>query len=233
MQVTTPDSRTIERTIELDWSTIDTIFLDMDGTLLDLNFDNHVWNEVVPKAFAQAQGTPFEAAQSTLLKQMSLVRGTIEFYSFEYWTAYTGLDLMALHRVMSHLVSYRPGALEFLRWSRSQGKQVVIATNAHPHSLIVKEETVPIAREVDAVISSHAFNAPKEDLHFWHALHAQHPFDPTRTLFVDDNEPVLDSAGEYGIRHLLSITTPDSERPGRADLNYPAFDHFAEIYDRD
>lgn len=30
------------------WKEIDTVLLDMDGTLLDLNFDNHFWKEFVP-----------------------------------------------------------------------------------------------------------------------------------------------------------------------------------------
>ena len=32
----------------IDWSRIDTVLLDMDGTLIDLRFDNHLWNVVVP-----------------------------------------------------------------------------------------------------------------------------------------------------------------------------------------
>ena len=32
----------------IDWTRIDTILLDMDGTLLDLGFDNFFWREHVP-----------------------------------------------------------------------------------------------------------------------------------------------------------------------------------------
>ena len=31
----------------IDWTQLDTILLDMDGTLLDLEFDNHFWGTVV------------------------------------------------------------------------------------------------------------------------------------------------------------------------------------------
>jgi putative hydrolase of the HAD superfamily len=31
-----------------DWNTINTVLLDMDGTLLDLHFDNHFWLSLVP-----------------------------------------------------------------------------------------------------------------------------------------------------------------------------------------
>ena len=40
----------------IDWSQIDTVLLDMDGTLLDLRFDNHFWLELVPRRFAEMHG---------------------------------------------------------------------------------------------------------------------------------------------------------------------------------
>ena len=39
---------------DLDWAKIETVMLDMDGTLLDLNFDNHFWQRHVPLRYAQA-----------------------------------------------------------------------------------------------------------------------------------------------------------------------------------
>jgi putative hydrolase of the HAD superfamily len=57
----------------------------------------------------------------------------------------------------------------------------------------------------------------------------QHPFDPVRTLFIDDNRAVLDAAARFGIRHLYTVTRPDSARPHRDGLAYPAFDDFAEL----
>ena len=32
----------------MDWKSITAVFLDMDGTLLDLYFDNYFWHEHVP-----------------------------------------------------------------------------------------------------------------------------------------------------------------------------------------
>ena len=34
-----------------------TLMLDMDGTLLDLAFDNYIWKELVPRRFAAARTT--------------------------------------------------------------------------------------------------------------------------------------------------------------------------------
>ena len=38
---------------KLNWQAIDTVILDLDGTLIDLYFDHHFWKNVVPQAYAQ------------------------------------------------------------------------------------------------------------------------------------------------------------------------------------
>lgn len=37
----------------LPWNAIDTVLLDMDGTLLDLHFDNHFWLQHLPQRYAE------------------------------------------------------------------------------------------------------------------------------------------------------------------------------------
>ena len=213
----------------LNWDDIEYVFLDMDGTLLDLNYDNHVWNELVPRAYAEHTGMPETEAQETLLAHMRKIHGSIEFYSFDYWSSYTGIDLIAAHQQATDLVAYRPGALAFLQWLQQRPCKAIIATNAHPDSIRVKDCNIRICAEVDAVVSSHSYAAPKEADGFWQALQNEHPHDPRHCVFIDDNEPVLDAARRHGIGHLFTVTTPDSERPSRADLSYACFDHFAEI----
>ena len=200
--------------------------------VIDVNVhaNNNVWNEVVQKAYATTKKITLQDSQAALFEHMSKIKGSIEFYSFDYWQAETGLDLIDLHRSKANLVNYRRGAKAFLAWLKRQGKRSIIATNAHPSSILVKEEVIPISDEVDAIVSSATLQAPKEHQNYWQGLQDLFPFEPERTLFIDDNEPVLDAARAFGIQHLLCVTTPDAERPKRTDLKYPAFDHFAEIY---
>lgn len=213
----------------IDWSHIETVLLDMDGTILDLNYDNYVWDELVPLAFAQLADLPVDLARQRILGQMRKMRGTISYYSFDYWSEFTGVDLTALHREAVSLIDYRPGALEFLRWLRASGIQCVIATNAHRHSVVIKEDHADICNEVDAIVSSHDYGIPKEQPGFWRALQSAHPYDGRRSVFIDDNEPVLDAAHKAGIRHLLGIVQPDSQRAARGQLTYPSFNDFREI----
>ncbi|MCK4586177.1 MAG: haloacid dehalogenase, partial [Gammaproteobacteria bacterium] len=59
----------------IDWKKIKTVLLDMDGTLLDLHFDNHFWLEHMPRRFAEAKGVALEDARAELLSRYKEVEG--------------------------------------------------------------------------------------------------------------------------------------------------------------
>src|ERR1700693_4327629 len=63
----------------LDWSAIDTVLLDMDGTLLDLRFDNWFWQELIPSRYAAANDLNFPQAWELLKPKFRAMRGTIEW----------------------------------------------------------------------------------------------------------------------------------------------------------
>ena len=128
------------------------------------------------------------------------------------------------------MIQYRPGVPAFLAWVKQTGRRSIIATNAHRDSLRVKSTVIDIAEDVDIVVSSHDYGAPKEDPVFWEALTHEAGANLARSLFVDDNEPVLDAADQAGVAQLLCIDTPDSARPSRTDLRYPSFDDFSDLY---
>jgi putative hydrolase of the HAD superfamily len=212
-----------------DWTTIDTVLLDMDGTLLDLRYDNCLWNDLLPDRWAAVRGIDPQEARRRLLEQMRAIRSTIEFYSVDYWSTFTGLDLRALHEEPAALLGWRPGASAFLDRLGERGLRRVLVTNAHRTSLEVKDAHTGIAARLDAVVSSHDYGAPKEDAGFWRRLGQCEPFDPRRTLLIDDNAEVLAAAARHGIAHLLTVEQPDSGRNRREQLAWPAFNDFAEI----
>ena len=211
------------------WPDIDTVLLDMDGTLIDLHFDNTLWNRHLPSLYAAVHAIDIEAALERLYGHMRDAPATLDFYSLDYWAAYTGMDIDALHAELDHLIVYRPGAARFMAAVRASGRRAVLVTNAHPKSLAIKDGKIDLRRRLDADFSSHDFGIPKEDPAFWPAFAERETHDPERTLLIDDNPAVLDAARDAGIRHLLCVVQPDSGEPGRADLGFPAFDHFDEI----
>jgi putative hydrolase of the HAD superfamily len=213
----------------VSWDLVDTVLLDMDGTLLDLHYDNTLWNHLVPARYSEAHDVSLEAARSHLFEHMSAIRGQVTFYCLDYWAEFTGLDIVALHHELTGLIRYRPYAEEFLAWLRLRDKRAVLVTNAHRDSLFVKNAHSDVTGKLDADVSCHDYGAPKEAAAFWAQLMTEEPYDPERTLLIDDNDSVLGAARDFGIRHLLTVSQPDSNRPPRGDLNYPAFNDFREI----
>lgn len=205
----------------VDWTRIDTVLLDMDGTLLDLNFDNSFWLEHLPRHYAEARGISLESARDYLVPLFARWRGRLEWYCTDHWSRELALDVAALKTHYTHLIAPLPGVEDFLARLRAAGRRIWLVTNAHPSSLELKMATTGFGSRFDHLITSHALGFPKEDARFWPALVAQHPFDPARALMVDDNLSVLESARAFGIGQVLGITDPDTKRPGRPLEGFP------------
>lgn len=212
----------------IDWRAIDTVLLDMDGTLLDLHFDSHFWLEHLPRRYGELHRLD-EATQDELRARIIREQGTLNWYSLAYWSRELGVDIVALKREVQHLIGLRGDALDFLQWLKRAHPRVVLATNADRESLALKLPLTGLEDYLDAIVSSADLGVPKEAQAFWFALQDIEPFDPARTLFIDDNPVVLESAREYGIRHLLGIKKPDSMRPERELEEFIALDRFAAL----
>ena len=212
-----------------DWSAIDTVLLDMDGTLLDLKFDNDFWLERIPQVYAAMRGVAFTEAQERLRQLYKAAEGTLDWYCIDYWSENLGLDVEALKREEREAIAWLPQAEAFVRRVRAAGKRLALVTNAHPTTLAVKDEQLDFRGHFDAVYSSHPFGAPKESPVFWRALNATERFDPGRTLFVDDSLPVLRAARDYGVRWIVAIAHPDSSRPRREIEEFASVDAIHEL----
>ncbi|MGR8940719.1 MAG: GMP/IMP nucleotidase [Gammaproteobacteria bacterium] len=213
----------------IDWNKIDTVLLDMDGTLLDLNFDNHFWKEFVPLKYAKKNGISIEAAKDSLVPLFKSMEGKLEWYCLDYWSQALALDIAGLKAEIAGLISVLPHVVEFLEAVRRSARKVLLVTNAHPESLGLKMEKTCLHPFFDAIISSHACGKPKEQLEFWHWLNQHHPFDKCRTLLIDDSPAVLNSARAFGIENLLSVSRPDSRQPKKVIIAYRAIEDFREL----
>jgi putative hydrolase of the HAD superfamily len=192
------------------WEAVDTVLLDMDGTLLDLRFDNYFWLEFLPERYAERHGLTLEKARTVLRSLLLGKQGTLDWYCTDFWTRELSLDIAALKREIREHVRFLPGAEAFLRALREKNVRVALVTNAHRDSLKVKATQTGILDYFDVVFSSHSFGVPKEHPEFWRQLQAELQFDPVRTLFVDDSLAVLTAAQRHGIAHVFAISKPDT-----------------------
>lgn len=213
----------------IDWKNIDTVFLDLDGTLLDLHFDNHFWLEYVPVCYADHHDMELGEARVHLEHRYTEVRGHLNWYCVEFWTKDLGLDIAQMKEETSHKIAIQPNVEAFLQSLREYSKRVVLVTNAHPVSYTLKMKVTELDRYFDAVVNAHDLKLAKENPGFWEAVQQVEPFDAQRTLFIDDNEEVLSCAAEYGFTRLLSIRKPDSQKPVTQNSKFDLLEDFADI----
>ncbi len=213
-----------------DWHKIDDIFLDLDGTLLDLHFDNYFWKTHLPMCYASHHSMDLAQAKDWLTKELDAHRGKLSWYLTDLWSERLGVDIVALKQEVAHKIGVRYSVIPFLHHLSHLGKRISITTNADHNSLELKFSRTGINKHVSAVYSSEEFGKPKEEEGYWQELIQAMRFDPERTLLIDDNLAVLDSAHKFGIKHLIAINRPDSQQPARMIENYENIEFFDELY---
>ena len=211
------------------WDEIDTVLLDMDGTLLDLRFDNYFWLEVLPERYARHHQLSVEAARAKLAPLFVAKQGTLDWYCIEFWTRELSLDIAELKRAEREHVRFLPGAERFLQQLHARDLDPVLVTNAHRGVLQIKAEQTGLLRYFRRIVSSHDLGVPKEHPEFWTQLQAELAFDPARCLFVDDSIAVLNAARAHGIGQIFAISRPDSTQHGRQMDGFVTVERIEEL----
>src|SRR5690554_4355502 len=197
----------------LPWEKIDTLLLDMDGTLLDLHFDNVFWLDYMPQYYADKNGMSRSEADAYIKPLMASYAGQIQWYCVDFWSQKLDLPIKQMKQDTAELIALRANSDQFLTALQNAEKKCVLVTNAHRDSLNIKLKKVHLEPLLDVIVSSHDYGYPKEDQRFWDSLSAQIDYQPERSLFIDDSLPVLRSAQRYGIGHIRAVLQPDSQGP--------------------
>ncbi|MDX1454843.1 MAG: GMP/IMP nucleotidase [Gammaproteobacteria bacterium] len=213
----------------VDWSQVDTVLLDMDGTLLDLHFDNRFWIEHIPRRWGEKHGLSYEDAFKKLYPVFKEKEGSLDWYSLAFWRDYLEMDIVALKQELAHLIQVLPHVEDFLQAVRDSGRRLVLVTNAHDETLEFKMALITIGSYFDAMYTSHEFGLPKEGKGFWDKVREVEPFEPARALFCDDSHRVLTAARDYGIGQVVAMRQPDTQQPARDIEDFPAILDFREI----
>ncbi len=215
--------------VAIDWSSIDTVLLDMDGTLLDLHFDNHFWREHLPKRYAEKHSIALDQAKRQLYPRFKAQEGTMNWYCVDYWSQNLGVDIVLLKAEVAHLIAVHPHVIGFLKSLRKKKKRSVLVTNAHHKSLALKMKHTSLGEHLDAIFCAHDLGIPKENNAFWTKFNKIEPFNPRTTLLIDDNLQVLHSASHHGIKYLIAIAKPDSQSHAIETEKFLAIDHLGHL----
>lgn len=215
--------------MKVNWNQIDTVLLDMDGTLLDLHFDHHFWTEVVPHAYSVKEGIPPEEGKPYVLARLAQHKGTLNWYCLDFWTEELGIPIEEMKQDFKQEIREHPETIEFLAFLKNLNKQVIMVTNAHRGSLALKLEMTAIGPYFDHMISAHDFQLPKEDIRIWDAIYNIAHYNPRRTMLIDDNVFALKTAQQYGIRHLMHAAFVSPHMPLVDPEGFPSFTNYREL----
>lgn len=213
----------------LDWNQVKTVLLDMDGTLLDLHFDNHFWLDFVPERYAEKHGMQLQEANEKLMARYTEKRGTLDWYCVDFWTRELGLEIENLKHEIADRIAIRPDVENFLHWLNHHEKHVVLVTNAHPASLNLKMDKTRLHVHFDRIINSHELGLAKEHDGFWGKLEDVEPYQPASTMLIDDNLEVLACARDHGIAHCYGIVQPDSQKGLMQSEEFVLIDRFSRL----
>ncbi len=214
-----------------DWSAIDTVLLDLDGTLLDQAYDNHIWRDLVPQRFAVAHSLDLHAAYTEIARLFAERSGTLDWYCIDYWSRTLGVDIGALHREVRSHVAWLPGAREFLLRMRAGGKRLLLLTNSHPDCargetrgdrrarLSRRGRDVTRVRRTQGACAVLARGAGDDSRST-----------PARSLFADDNSKMLEAARSAGVRWVYGIRHWDTKGSRREHVDHRAVDSVADLY---
>ena len=215
----------------ISWNEIETVLLDMDGTLLDLHFDDYFWQVQLPQKWGELNGMDTATARTKLLPVFQHTEATLSWYCLDYWSEQLKMDVFEIGAGIEHLIQIRPHVEEFLMYLDELGKCIVLVTNSHEKFVTLKMKHTGLDQHFDHIFNAHYFGKPKEEVEFWQILGKHIDYVEDSTVLIDDNLSVLRSARDHGIRHLLSIAQPNSQAPVRDTAEFRAITSFRDLCD--
>lgn len=213
----------------LNWDDIDDVLLDMDGTLLDRHFDNVVFEEALPQRYAERHALSFDQARTSLLAMYRSVEGRLEWTDLAYWSRRVGIDVVALHRELDYLIDFLPDAREFLLRLRKSGKRITILTNAHRAGVEIKAAKTCLDRHVDRIVDAFEVGYLKMHQDYWPHCQRLVGFDPTRSLYIDDDEKCLAAAERFGVGRMYHRSKSSSQLPPDPSAQFTSIEDFSPL----
>lgn len=211
------------------WQEIETVLLDMDGTLLDKHFDDYFWEHFVPAIYAEKNGVSEREARKKLLDTYRAKEGTLDWTDLDYWSEQLDLDIPALKIKVDHLIQVHPYVIDFLEHLKKSRKPVFLVTNAHSKTLDIKMAKTSLSGYFTGIVCAEEIGMPKENPAFWAGLQEKIDFAPKSTMLAEDTEKILFSAQAYGIKHLIYVARPSSQAPIKVSEVFPSIVYFNEL----
>lgn len=189
------------------------ISFDVDGTLVDLRFNELIWNEGIPLLYAEKMGIGLEEARKHVKQEYDRVgENRLEWYDIRYWFRYLGLEgwreLLKSYEVIVY--PEVPWVLNTL----TKKYDLIAATNLTREFLDIEMKN--LRNSFKHVFSSTSdFKQVKKTIGFYSKICDILQIKPQEMVHVGDH-PIFD----YEVPRKLSITAYYLDRTGSTHGKY-------------
>lgn len=214
----------------INWSSIDTVLLDMDGTLIDQHHEDVFWKDMVPKAYAKKNNLALDEAKRILFAKYnkksprSLIWGNMDARGKEL-----GLELRSMRSKIKPFIKLHPHTLRFLRFLKKQKKRIYLVTAADPKDIDIEMAHTKIGEYFNGVYTVLDLGFTKHYPLFWKRLQKKIRFDKNRTLLAEDNENILRVAKSFGIKYVVFKSKSSSRKPPHVPKGLLCVRHFDDL----
>ncbi len=165
------------------------ISFDLDGTLVKMDFVNHVWLERIPELYAEKYGMDVERAKKHVMDEyMKVGPEAIEWYDIHYWIDKFKLDVDWKELLMScssYLEMY-PEVEGVLR--NLSGKKLIIISNAAHEFIDMEISILNLSPYFDRIFSAVSdFGKTKKDEDVYKMVMEEMGVDGSDAVHVGDN----------------------------------------------
>ena len=201
------------------------ILSDLDGVILDLNYDMKFWQSWLPEHVANQTNQSIEETQAEIQAEINKQRGTLNFYNLNYWDDFLNVDCMQIIKEKEEKCSYLEGSHEALQRLSALKNPKHILTNGDPRVQEYKAQSQDFRRFFDSIFYSMRAGYPKEQKEFW-AL-ARHNLNLCfeDAMFIDDGYNVVTAAVKAGLKKVIWIT------PGKNRILQNGIETFPRLID--
>jgi len=211
----------------MKWNSIETFFLDLDGTLLDLAYDNYFWHEHIPNIYAKKNNIDFKQAKNEFEEMYKEKRNTLNWYSLNYWSEKIDIDLEFEVLNTRNRIKVFPGVTNFLTNLKINNIRAIMLTNCPRNMLNIKITQTKLWGYFDEIISSEDYGFSKESTKFWEYLDKELTYRKNKTVFIDDNQDVLKFSYNNNIKNIFCINFPDSNKDKQIINDFRSLDNIS------
>ena len=182
------------------------ILLDLDGVILNLEYDVKFWQSWLPDHVANQSNRSLEEIKAEIQAEIDIQRGTLNFYDLNYWDNLLNVDCMNIIKEQEEKCSYLEGSYEALQRLSTLKNPMHILTNGDPRAQEYKAETQNFLEFFDSIFYSMHAGYSKEEKEFWALARHNLNLDFEDAIFIDDDFKVITAAAKAGIKQVIWIT---------------------------